>query len=80
MLTQRIYGLATADCLLLQPLVQMFGYKKGEVEGKNVNILMPQPFSTRHNTYLRNYTTTGKAKILESNREVGSQLTHGWMD
>jgi PAS domain S-box-containing protein len=48
----------------------MFGYKKGDVEGKNVNILMPNPFSSRHNNYLRNYLTTGKAKILDQIREV----------
>jgi hypothetical protein len=39
--------------------------------GKNVSILMPPPFSTRHNTFLRNYVTTSKAKILDSVREVG---------
>lgn len=57
--------------ILLQPLLKMFGYKKGEIEGKNVSLLMPQPFSNKHNSFLRNYTTTGKAKILNTNREVG---------
>lgn len=38
--------------------------------GKNVSILMPPPFSTRHNSFLRNYVTTGKAKILDTTREV----------
>jgi len=27
-----------------QNLLRMFGYKKAEVEGKNVAMLMPQPF------------------------------------
>jgi hypothetical protein len=31
---------------------------------------MPPPFSTRHNSYLRNYINTNKAKILDTNREV----------
>ncbi|GLC33063.1 hypothetical protein PLESTB_000374500 [Pleodorina starrii] len=53
-----------------KPLMKLFGYKKGELEGKNISILMPQPFSQRHNGYLRNYTTTGKAKILDTIREV----------
>jgi PAS domain S-box-containing protein len=39
--------------------VQLLGYKKGELEGKNVSCIMPQPFSGRHNGYLRNYITTG---------------------
>eukprot|EP00879_Flechtneria_rotunda_P020397 GHRR01021459.1.p1 GENE.GHRR01021459.1~~GHRR01021459.1.p1 ORF type:complete len:889 (+),score=208.65 GHRR01021459.1:224-2890(+) len=52
-----------AACLLL-------GYKKGDLEGKNVSCLMPAPFSVRHNSYLHNYITTGKAKILDTMREV----------
>ncbi|KAI8475137.1 MAG: hypothetical protein J3K34DRAFT_517581 [Monoraphidium minutum] len=51
-------------------LLKMFGYKKAELEGKNVSLLMPQPFSSRHNSYLRNYTTTGNAKILDNTRQV----------
>jgi PAS domain S-box-containing protein len=51
--------------------LKLFGYRKGELEGKNVSLLMPAPFSTRHSGYLRNYTTTGKAKILDSSRQVG---------
>jgi hypothetical protein len=45
-------------------------YKKNELEGKNVSTLMPAPFSQRHNTYLRNYATTEKAKVLNTTREV----------
>jgi hypothetical protein len=55
-------------------------YNKGELEGKNVNCLMPQPFSMRHNSYLNNYITTGHAKLLDVTREVsmplGQQVTH----
>lgn len=43
----------------LQNLQQMFGYKRSEMEGKNVSMLMPNPFSARHNGYLRNYQVTG---------------------
>jgi PAS domain S-box-containing protein len=38
----------------------MFGYKKGEMEGKNVSMLMPAPFSQRHNSFLKNYQMTGQ--------------------
>lgn len=51
-------------------LLKLFGYRKGELEGKNVSMLMPQPFSGRHNTYMRNYQTSGNAKILDTVREV----------
>jgi hypothetical protein len=35
------------------------GYKKGELEGKNISVLMPPPYSTRHNGYLKAYQATG---------------------
>jgi PAS domain S-box-containing protein len=50
-------------------LQQQYGYKKGELEGKNVSILMPNPFSGRHNSYLRNYLTTGGACAAHSGRQ-----------
>ncbi|KAF5829405.1 hypothetical protein DUNSADRAFT_16104 [Dunaliella salina] len=51
-------------------LQKLFGYKKTEIEGKNINMMMPQPFSQRHNGYLRNYVSTGKKRIIDSIREV----------
>lgn len=60
----------------VQKLLKLFGYRQGELEGKNVSMLMPQPFAGRHNGYLHNYQTTGKAQILGSQREV--RATGGW--
>ncbi|WIA17635.1 hypothetical protein OEZ85_014441 [Tetradesmus obliquus] len=51
-------------------LLKMFGYRKGELEGKNVALLMPQPYSGRHNGYLRNFQTTGQPKILDKTQEM----------
>lgn len=51
-------------------LVEKWGYKRDELNGKNVSMLMPNPFSNKHNTFLRNYISTGKPKILDSQREV----------
>ena len=48
----------------------MFGYARGELDGKNVSMLMPQPFASRHDSYLHNYLTTGVAKILNTARSV----------
>lgn len=56
--------------LINKAAYRMFGYDKGELEGKNVSIMMPQPFSSRHNSYLNNYLVTGVAKILNTNRHV----------
>jgi hypothetical protein len=41
-------------------------YKQGEMEGRNVSILMPPPFSTHHNTWLRSFVGGGRAKLTSS--------------
>jgi PAS domain S-box-containing protein len=48
---------------LLQPTLQLLGYKKAELEGKNVSMLMPAPFSHRHNSYISNYLKSGKRPL-----------------
>ncbi|KXZ56496.1 hypothetical protein GPECTOR_1g444 [Gonium pectorale] len=42
----------------------MFGYSKGELEGKNVAMLMPLPFSQRHNGYIKRHITTGRETVM----------------
>ena len=39
---------------------KLFGYKKSEMEGKNVAMLMPNPFASRHNGYIRAYINSGE--------------------
>lgn len=48
----------------------MFCYSSAEMIGQNVRMLMPSPFSELHDGYLRNYCETGKAKILNTPREL----------
>jgi hypothetical protein len=40
------------------------------LEGQNVSMLMPPPFSQRHAGYLQRYKDTGEARILDSMKEV----------
>lgn len=49
---------------------KMFGWKAKEIIGKNVKILMPDPFQRDHDQYLSNYLRTGEAKIIGSGRET----------
>ncbi|KAG2450421.1 hypothetical protein HYH02_004923 [Chlamydomonas schloesseri] len=53
-----------------QAVSRVFGYGKGELEGSNVSVLMPPPFSQRHASYLQRYTAGGEPRILDSVREV----------
>ncbi len=49
---------------------KLFGYKKDEVIGQNVKILMPMNHAVEHDNYLRNYLNTHVKKIIGVGREV----------
>ena len=58
-------------------VVKMFGYEAGEVVGRNIKMLMPEPNRGSHDGYLARYESTGKTRAIGIGRELEGLTKQG---
>ena len=77
-----IDGIITIDSQGIVEMVNtsaadLFNYNPDEIIGKNIKMLMPQPYKDAHDEYIDHYNKTKEARIIGIGREVKGRKKNG---
>ncbi len=60
-----------------QAVEDMFGYQDVELINHNIKMLMPEPYSEMHDSFLANYHITGEERIIGKTRDIEALRKNG---
>ncbi|MEJ2612874.1 MAG: ATP-binding protein [Candidatus Thiodiazotropha sp.] len=55
----------------------VFGYRAQEMIGNNISMLMPEPYHSNHDGYLKRYLRTGESTIIGIGQEIEGKRKNG---
>ena len=64
-------------CSVNPAVVRMFGYPETELLGRNVSMLMPEPYKREHDSYISRYLETRIPSIIGIGRQVVGRKKNG---
>ncbi len=57
--------------------LRLFGYQRAEMVGMSLNFLMPEPFRSRHDEFLRQHSFSGVSRIIGRERPLDAMRKDG---
>jgi PAS domain S-box-containing protein len=60
-------------------LEKTLGFKRTEVIGKNISLIMPRLIGRKHDLFIKRYFDTAKAKVIDIKRQLLARANDGYL-